>query len=63
MKLMKNNLKKMIDSSYKVKGPFKGYKISNTYRAKNGFGALGLETTKFEIDSSLTKVLNATVIK
>ncbi len=32
------------------------YHISHTYRAKNGFGALLLYTTTFEIDSLLSKV-------
>ncbi len=32
--------------------------ISHTYRAKNGFGALGLHTTIFKIDTNLSKVSN-----
>ncbi len=35
---------------------FKGWSITQSYRAKNGFGALGLHTTRFEIDSTITKI-------
>lgn len=45
-----------IMKSYKPK--FKGYKIIHRYRAKNGFGALNLEQTGFELDSAVTKVTN-----
>jgi hypothetical protein len=34
-----------------------GWEIYHTYRAKNGFGALGLHTTVFQLDSLMTKVL------
>jgi len=41
------------------KGPLQDYVISHTYRAKNGFGALSLHTSTFEIDSALSKVIYA----
>jgi len=45
------------DKTYK--GRILNYSITHTYRAKNGFGALGIHTTDFQIDSTLTKVLLA----
>ena len=45
------------------KGPIQCFKIFHTYRAKNGFGALGLETSEFTIDSAFTKVTYADQIK
>lgn len=55
----KADLAKMTDSANVIKGPFIGYEISNTYRAKNGFGALTVHKTKFEIDSNITKVMRS----
>ena len=37
--------------------------ISHTYRAKNGFGALGLHTTVFKIDTNVTKILDEQEVK
>jgi hypothetical protein len=47
------------DVSKNYKPVFKCWKIEHTYRAKNGFGALGIHTTEFEIDSSFTKIIDA----
>lgn len=44
--------------SMAFKPSFGGWAIDHTYRAKNGFGALGLQTDTFVLDSGLTKVLN-----
>jgi hypothetical protein len=38
---------------------FKGWHIINNYRAKNGFGALGLHQTEFEIDSTISKIIRS----
>ncbi|WP_184548238.1 hypothetical protein [Mucilaginibacter sp. FT3.2] len=45
------------DKTYK--GAILSYSIEHTYRAKNGFGALGLHTTRFQIDSTLMKITYA----
>lgn len=46
---------KVSKDSYKKQ--FKGWGIKQYYRAKNGFGALGLHQGLFTIDSAFTKVL------
>jgi len=68
-KVIKYKIKKLLsDSVYyqkkmdSVENNFKteqtGWILTHTYRAKNGFGALGLHTTVFELDTNLTKIIN-----
>jgi hypothetical protein len=51
------------DRNKGYKGPIKDFVIIHTYRAKNGFGALGIETTAFTIDSAFTKVTDSETMK
>jgi hypothetical protein len=55
-----NQIKQFKDS---YKKQFKGWSVKQSYRAKNGFGALRLETTLFIIDSAFTKVIDSEEIK
>jgi hypothetical protein len=43
--------------------PVYGYSVMHRYRAKNGFGALTIQNTYFETDSSLNKITDVGVIK
>lgn len=52
-----STVKKHFERKSDAKSIMNGWEISHTYRAKNGFGALGIHTTVFEIDSSMNKVL------
>lgn len=38
------------------KSNFKGWKVDHTYSAKNGFGALTLHTSQFELNKSFDTV-------
>lgn len=38
------------------KGKPEGFSINHRYRAKNSFGALGIHSTNFKIDSNMTKI-------
>ncbi|MCR8560475.1 hypothetical protein KXD93_22665 [Mucilaginibacter sp. BJC16-A38] len=51
------NIINLQDKTYK--GKLQSYSIEHTYRAKNGFGALGLHKSRFQIDTSLSKVTYA----
>jgi len=56
-------LKKETDYMNSFKGKPVGWGILHTYRAKNGFGALTVGQTYFEIDSNITHVLASREIK
>lgn len=53
-----------VDSFKKVYKPkIKCLQVEHTYRAKNGFNALTMHTTGFNIDTALTKIINAYSVK
>ncbi|SEO56527.1 hypothetical protein SAMN05192574_109107 [Mucilaginibacter gossypiicola] len=50
--------KKAIEIERSFKPKYNGLAVVHTYRAKNGFGALGLHQTMFVLDTNLTKVID-----
>jgi hypothetical protein len=69
-KRLKNNQEKLYTLTSQIKAnkdsykkTFKGWSVTQSYRAKNGFGALGLHSTIFTIDSAFTKVIDSEEIK
>ncbi|SDS97704.1 hypothetical protein SAMN05216490_2217 [Mucilaginibacter mallensis] len=56
-------LKQIANDGKLFKSKFSGYTIYNEYRAKNGFGALGLHGISFTVDSDITKVISTYTIQ
>jgi len=46
------------EASEKFKSHFNGWRISHTYRAKNGFGALGLHESGFILNKACDSILD-----
>jgi len=58
-KTLNNLIEQIATSKASYKKQFKGWSVKQSYRAKNGLGALTLHESTFYIDSAFTQVVDA----